>query len=173
MISELAERDLIQCCNTKKVGVVRTDGQYYLVAFTTIGAGDTIFKIKGQYTKRPSRYSVQVGQKLHIDVVPGMSSEDILDNFFWRFMNHSCEPNVIIRECDVIAIRRISLWEEIRFNYNTVEYDMAEPFECCCDTPSCLGTIKGYKYLSDEERHRLRPHTAQHLLELNLSTPYN
>jgi hypothetical protein len=159
-----AEPVLTAPAQSEKVGVVRANGQYCLVACKTILRDESIFQIIGEYTTRPSRYSVQVGKQLHVDVAAGIDSEVILDNFFWRFMNHGCEPTAYIRECAVIALRDIAPWEEITFNYNTVEYDLAEPFVCCCNSPSCMGRIRGYKYLGLEERRRLLPFTAPHLI---------
>ena len=48
-------------------------------------------------------------------------TEEILDRYFWRFMNHGCEPNTIIRGQDVVALRAIKPWEDVTFNYTSTD----------------------------------------------------
>jgi hypothetical protein len=147
------------------IGIVRVNQEYSLVACKTIDAGDIIFEIRGEYAERPSKYSVQIDHNIHVDVVDTMTTEDMLDRYYWRFMNHHCEPTAYICDRQVIALRDISVWEEITFNYNTVEYDLSEPFFCCCNSPACIGKVRGYKYLTKEEKSRLRPYTAPYLIQ--------
>jgi hypothetical protein len=156
-------RNPVKSWQSDKVGVVRTNGEYRLVACKTILANEDIFQIKGEYAEHPSRYSIQIGKRLHIDLVSGINAEDALDHYYWRYMNHSCSPSAYISDCMVIALRKIYPWEEITFNYNTMEYDLAEPFECRCKCESCIGKIQGFKYLSIEERNRLKPFIAPYL----------
>ncbi len=145
------------------VGVVRATLEYRLVAIRPLVAGGRLFRIEGELSSRPSRYSVQIGENQHIDLGIGHSFEEILDRYYWRFMNHSCEPNAVIRGREVLARRDIEVWEDITFNYNTTEYDMAEPFECRCGSPICLGRIQGFRHLSEADRQRLEPVLAPHL----------
>ena len=78
-------------------------------------------------------------------------------------MNHACEPNAAIRGRGVAAIRPISAGEEVTFDYNTTEYDMAAPFACRCGSQRCRGQIRGFKHLPSGEREKLRPALAGHL----------
>ena len=53
------------------------------------------------------------------------------------------------------------------FNYNTTEWEMAEPFSCGCGSENCLGTIQGLKHLTISQRERLgfvAPHLSRHVL---------
>jgi hypothetical protein len=148
------------------VGVLRTAGDYRLVAAREISAGERLFRIEGDLTHHPSRYSVQVGYRLHIDVKGDHTAEEIFDRYFWRFMNHSCEANAQIRELDVIATRNIGPWEPVTFNYNSTEWEMAEPFTCHCGGGHCLGQVQGYRFLTSAQRARLdfvAPHLSRHL----------
>ena len=142
-------------CRAESVGVVRTVGEYRLVAVRAISAGVRLFRIEGERSDRPSRYSLQVGEKLHVDLRPGHTSEEILDRYFWRFMNHSCQPNTQIRGEKVIASRDIQTWEAVTFNYNTTEWEMAEPFHCRCGSNECLKAIRGFRHLTAEQREHL------------------
>ncbi|MSU47746.1 MAG: SET domain-containing protein-lysine N-methyltransferase [Opitutus sp.] len=153
----------VRRCRSEWVGVARSDGASRLVSIARIAAGTRLFRIEGEQTQRPTRYSVQIDEDLHIDVGDGHSNEEILDRYYWRFLNHSCVPNTRICGREVIASHEIEPWADVTFNYNTTEYDMAEPFACHCGNPLCLGTIKGFKHLTPEERERLRPLLAPHL----------
>ena len=80
-----------------------------------------------------------------------------------EIINHSCEPNAFLRDREMVALTCIEPWQQITFNYNTTEYDMAQPFACQCGSRSCAGEIRGYRWLSAAEKSRLRPFTAAHL----------
>lgn len=148
-----------------RIGVLRAGGEFRLVALTPIAATTRLYCIEGEVTAIPTRYSVQIGPDTHIDLSPDYDLYEILDRYYWRFMNHHCEPNTRIRDRDVIALRDIDVWEEITFNYNTTEYAMAEPFRCRCGSPRCHGLIAGFSALSAEERAPLQPLLACYLLE--------
>lgn len=51
-------------------------------------------------------------------------------------------------------------------SFNTTEFDLAEPFDCHCGSPGCFGTIRGFKYLTADERERLQPMLAPYLSRL-------
>ncbi|MBP2328387.1 hypothetical protein JOF56_008772 [Kibdelosporangium banguiense] len=149
------------------VAVVRADREYRLVANRPIVAGERLFAIVGEASMRPTRYTVQVGPATHVDVPEEYDFEAVLDRFYWRFMNHSCDPTVAIRGRAVFGLKPIDFGQEITFDYNTTEYDMAEPFTCRCGAEACAGLVRGYRYLSDEDQARLRPRLATHLLSLS------
>ncbi|WP_205863057.1 SET domain-containing protein-lysine N-methyltransferase [Planosporangium thailandense] len=131
-----------------------------------VDAGGHLFAIDGELTDTPNRYTVQVGHALHVDLPESYGLELILDRFFWRFMNHSCEPTAVVRGREVLALKPLQPWQEITFHYNTTEYQMAEPFDCRCGSSRCEGTIQGFRYLSRSERERLRPWLSAHLLAI-------
>jgi len=94
------------------------------------------------------------------------NAEDLSGRYPWRFLNHSCDPNAAVRERQLIAVRPIHPGEDLTFNYNTTEYDMASPFACHCGSLFCAGQIRGFKYLDRQERERLRPLLNPHLVRL-------
>lgn len=134
-----------------------------LVAVSVIPEGHVALRLIGTLTGRATRYSVQVGEHQHLDVLGQHSQAEIYDRYFWRFMNHGCEPNMRLSGMDFIALRTIQPWEDVTFNYNTTEWDMASPFQCHCRSPRCAGVVRGFKHLSHEERMRLRPWLAPYL----------
>jgi SET domain-containing protein len=148
---------------TTPVAVVRANSEYRLVLIDHVCAGTWLFTIDGEFRSAPTRYSVQVGRNLHIDLPAGYGSEEVLDRFYWRFTNHSCEPNAVVRGRDMLALACIEPWQQITFNYNTTEYDMAEPFDCRCGSSHCAGRIRGFRWLSPGARERIRPWLADHL----------
>ncbi|WP_331748310.1 SET domain-containing protein-lysine N-methyltransferase [Streptomyces sp. NBC_00648] len=147
-----------------QVGVLRTAGEYALIACEPARAGALLFEVHGEPTNVPSRYSVQVGKDVHLDLPEGVGNEETMDAYFWRFMNHSCSPNSRIAGRQVLAATDIGAGDEITFHYSTTEFFMAEPFDCQCGSVNCAGHIAGFTMASDAERERLRPWLAQHLL---------
>ncbi|KAI0788792.1 hypothetical protein C8Q75DRAFT_767942 [Abortiporus biennis] len=70
------------------------------------------------------------------------------------YANHSCEPstewNLSSKNSDewtVRALKKIEVGDDITFFYPCTEWDMTQPFECFCGAPSCLGKVRGAKYL--------------------------
>ncbi|MFJ4192397.1 SET domain-containing protein-lysine N-methyltransferase [Kitasatospora sp. NPDC089509] len=145
------------------MGVLRTQGEYALIACTPIAAGTLIFTIEGTLTDTPSRHSVQVGRHVHVDVSDDVGQEQLLDAYPWRFMNHSCEPSARIEGRRVFAMTDILRGQEVTFHYNTTEAVMASPFDCSCGSGSCEGRIAGFTTAAPTHRKRLLLRLAEHL----------
>jgi SET domain len=146
------------------VEVVQVDGEYSLRATTAVPGGGRLFAIDGILTEQRSRFSVQVSSGLHVDLPGDHPHNGVSDRYFWRFTNHSCEPNTFFRNRTLRARRAIEPGEEISFDYHTTEYEMISPFDCRCGSARCLGTIRGFRFLPRPEQERLRPWLAPHLL---------
>lgn len=155
----------------KRIGVVQLGEAHGLAATQCIDVGELLFRIDGEPTSQPTRYSVQVGPENHIDLPPTLSAEVLFDAFYWRYMNHHCEPNAMIQDREVYALRTIYPEEAITFNYNTTEAEMAEPFLCHCESSRCKGLIQGFKHLSSTDQQHLLPLLAPHLLPLLKAIP--
>lgn len=139
---------------------------YCLVAADSFAAGESVLHISGTPTSTKDRYSIQVGEDTHIMPFPADTVEAQAEKCPWMFTNHSCNPNVVIRDQQFVALRAIEANEAITFDYETTEWEMAEPFQCACGAASCRGEIRGYRYLTDAERERLIEQTASHLRTL-------
>jgi hypothetical protein len=137
------------------VGVLVEQSERRLVTTTAIPEGTVLFRIEGYETRTPTKYSLQVGKDLHLDQRGARDATDRVRRFYWRYMNHGCEPTTFIRDREVIARRDITALEGVTFDYNTTEYDMAEPFPCRCGAPSCVGTVRGAKHLTPAQRARV------------------
>lgn len=128
-------------------------------AVENISAGSFLTDLWGPVLDAPHSHTVQVGINKHVDpqgTVPA-------------FLNHSCQPNakfvytrrgVSYSDLEgnyevfwyLISIRDIKEGEDITFDYNTTEYEMAAAFKCECGVKQCLGEIKGFKYMSPKQQ---------------------
>jgi len=75
-----------------------------------------VYTLTGEITSYPTRESIHIGDNKHIYDEYGI------------FMNHSFTPNVYIDNTSVIALKDIEIGDEIVFNYNDTEINMASPF---------------------------------------------
>jgi SET domain len=145
------------------VGVLVEAQQRRLIATRDILAGESIFSLVGRETRVATRYSIQVGPEMHLDSDDLATDEARVRERFWMYLNHSCEPSAWVRGLSVIALHDIAAGEGVTFDYNTTEWDMAEPFSCGCGTRACAGIVQGYKHVNQEARVRLREYLAEYL----------
>ena len=61
-----------------------------------------------------------------------------------RYVNHSCEPNTIVKERYDIALRDIRSGEEITTDY-TESAVLPSPMRCRCGSKKCKKLISGIK----------------------------
>ena len=96
-----------------------------------------VLYLEGNHLPYPTRTSIQIGDK-HIESWDG------------GHINHHCNPNtniVIIPDVEpalVVANKIIFKREEITFDYETTEVEMAKPFKCECHGNWIRG--KNYRY---------------------------
>ncbi len=145
------------------VGIQVQDRHRRLVAVGDIARGTLVFRLEGRESPKPTRYSVQVGPGLHLDPDFGRDEFEMVQKYFWRYLDHACEPTVRIIGRDVIALRDIAEDEGVTFHYCTTEYDMATPFDCRCGSPHCMGRIRGARHLTPVQRRRLAKWMADYL----------
>lgn len=90
----------------------------------------------------PTYLTVQVGDNEHIELLPE----------FLECINHSCNPNCFFNTStlELIALRDISVDEELTFFYPSTEWDMDQAFQCNCGSKNCIGVVKGARYLAPE-----------------------
>jgi hypothetical protein len=147
------------------LGVAMAQGHHHVVALEPVAAGRELLQIQGVLTETPHRCSVQVAARLHLSPPADLRPDSQPDLYLWRYLNHACQPNAAVVGRGLIALRDIAAGEEVTFDYNRNEYEIAEPFACHCG--ACGGrTIRGFKHLSAEEQARLLPILAPHLVAL-------
>lgn len=139
------------------------DNYWGLFAEKNFAKGEIIIAINGIITNRPTKYSIQTDKNKHIDVL--QARWPIPAQYFWIFINHSCDPNGYINSHDLTfcSLRHVEKGEQLFFNYNTTEWMLADPFKCECNSRQCSGEINGYNFLSTEERKSIVSITALHL----------
>jgi len=117
------------------------NNQKTLFALRPFRAGELIaeFSVKELF-REPTYLTFQVGHDKHM----------MIDPEFLQCMNHSCNPNTFfdISAMKLISLKPIGRGEEFTFFYPSTEWDMAQPFQCFCGSPNCLGEIKGAAYLA-------------------------
>ena len=78
------------------------------------------------------------------------------------FLNHSCNPNCETDERDdrifIFALRDIAPGEELVYDYNLYDGDLADPSRCYCGGANCRGTM--YSPAEIKRRARLQMKTA-------------
>lgn len=153
---------LVTSCAT--VGVLVEPTQRRLVATAPIAAGSVIFTLVGRETRVATRYSIQVGPEMHLDSDDLPTDAERVRDRYWMYLNHSCEPSAWIRGLSVIALGDIAPGDGVTFDYNATELAMAEPFDCQCGTPRCVGRVAGYAQLDATQRERIRPYASAYLL---------
>ena len=103
----------------------------------------------------PGRHTVQLDERTHARLVPEAL----------RYVNHSCAPNASfdVERLALVTLRAVAPGEELTFFYPSTEWSMAEPFECACGAPECLGRVSGAAALPEEalSRHALSPHVRR------------
>ena len=145
-----------------KLEVREKDGSKGVFAKEDISI-NSIFKLGGVVLSRPDRHSLQLGKDRHLHVPAGKNGVENPD-FFWRYLNHSCQPNGYINTAELtfVALRKIRKGEECTFNYLTTEFEMAVPFTCRCGAVECFGLIQGSAHLSPKQREELASPALDH-----------
>ena len=81
-----------------------------------IKKGEIVFTLVGEIFILPTRETIHIGNNKHIY------------DEYGKFINHSFTPNIYIDNVDVVALVDIAADDEVMFNYNDTEINMACPF---------------------------------------------
>ena len=125
-----------------------------LFARKIIKKGENIFHFNGQMGDGNHTNA----EALQIDEDKFLESTAKFDDF----LNHSCDPNCCIdwQTLNLIASKDIQKNEELSFNYNISEYNLLDggdfTFKCNCGSKNCIGEIKGFKYLPQEQKEKIQ-----------------
>ena len=113
----------------------------------------TVMRTPENMFEKAQWQSVQCGENQHC-----MFAEKALK------MNHSSDPNTRIAiledRCEIRSIKAIEAGELLYFNYNSTEWEMAEPFK---DWESGEN-VQGFLHASPEEK--------QKILDTNIAAPH-
>ena len=136
-------------------------------------------KGEGIFAIRPINAGEIVMRGIIIEILPKNDSHasQIGKNTFVRHenlitkVNHSCVPNcgIHVNEIgghDYIAMRNISVDEEITFDYAMRNYTVDFFPNCKCASKECRSKITGWKDLPTEIREKYKGLVAPYLFEL-------
>ncbi len=145
-----------------RVGVLHAHGELRMLALEAVEDGATILALDGVSSTTATRYTIQIGAGEHLGIPAGTSFEQIIARYPWQFLNHACRPNTLVRGRELIAIGPIAPFDELSFDYETTEWQMAEPFQCRCGACE-RRPVRGFRFLERAERLRRLPTLARHL----------
>ena len=87
-----------------------------LFATKNYSKGEIVHTLTGKIFDHPTRESIHIGNNKHIYDEYGI------------FINHSFTPNILIDGYSMVALSDIQANDELTFNYNDTEINMANPF---------------------------------------------
>ena len=115
--------------------------------------------VTGRRVHRRTRMSIQVDWTTHVEL--GLP---------WNFINHSCDPNCYLSircgsdSIEIVTIRDLDPGEELFLDYDLFEYEIHHfPSACLCGSPTCRGTVRGYRFLSSDMRAARTAFVADYL----------
>jgi hypothetical protein len=152
--------------SSMSVQIIQTPHGFSLIATRGFAPGEHVLDLTGITKTTKDRYSIQISQDEHLHPFDELQDNPADCQTPWIYTNHSCNPNVVIRDRAYIALRNIQPGDDITFDYETTEVDMAEPFTCGCQSETCRGIIRGYVHLSAAQRDALANQTASYLLNI-------
>jgi hypothetical protein len=90
------------------------------------------------------------------------------DNSPFRFINHSCDPNVAITTTrKVVATKDISQDSEITIDYSMTEADPTWSISpCCCKSKNCRKEITGISKLAPEVIEKNKKYISKKFLSI-------
>ena len=154
-IIENQQRD--RAYGSEKIELREGDIGLGVVAREPIARGEVLVALAHVFVDQRAQHTIQIDERHQA------GTREIDD-----YLNHSCDPSAALdteRLC-FVAARDIAPGEAVTFNYNSSEYDIAEPFACGCGSPRCEGTIRGFRHLTPRQRAEIRPLLAAHLLAM-------
>jgi len=87
---------------------------------------NVVLILEGTYLPYPTKTSIQVGNK-HLESWEG------------GHVNHHCKPNTKVVQMMLVALKNIEIGDEITFDYETTEAELAVPFKCACHGRLIIG----------------------------------
>jgi hypothetical protein len=120
-----------------------------------ISAGTVILRLSGPLRSRPTQYSIQLGDDLHLDAGGNVDDE----------LNHSCDASarMDLEAMSLIAKRKILRDEEITINYCATEEALDHPFKCDCGCQGCYGFVRGFRFLTQDQRKKIQDELSRYL----------
>lgn len=85
----------------------------------------------------------------------------------WRWLNHSCTPNIGFRTATtLIALKDIAVGEEVLLDYSMAEGDPWWTMGCACGSKKCRKTLQAFQFLPSSLQRAYRPVVAPWIQEI-------
>lgn len=118
--------------NSNNIEINESENGFLTLSTKDFLKEELIISIKGAETLVRDKFTIQVEPEIHISPL----------KFSGKYINHSCAPNTRVSNRKFIALRDISIGEEITFDYNSTEDEIAEAFDCLCANDNCRVRIQ-------------------------------
>jgi hypothetical protein len=99
-----------------EIGTSKINNEKGLFATQKYFKGQIVHILSGEISNEPTRETIHIGNNVHIYDKYGI------------YINHSFTPNIYVNGRILTALCEIMPGEEIVFNYNDSEINMASPF---------------------------------------------
>ncbi len=151
----------------KLVGIERPDkGGRGLVALKPVRdrevlvvfGGDIVTgrQLKKLTSPRSHPYVLQVEEDLYLLTIHEGAAD---------WVNHSCEPNAGLQgQIVLVAMRDISVGEEVCFDYAMSDGSPYDEFTCCCGAACCRGRVTGNDWRDPALRERYADYFSPYLV---------
>jgi hypothetical protein len=94
----------------------KINGEKGLFSTKNFKKDQVVYVLSGEIFDNPTRESIHIGNNKHIHDKFGM------------YINHSFTPNIRVNGNELVALCDIFVNDELVFNYNDTEINMANPF---------------------------------------------
>lgn len=129
--------------------------------------GEIIFRFTG-----PLKLKVNKNKKDALDNPDwvGVAKDQWIDpDKPYKFINHSCNPNVGIKgKVTVVAMRTIKEGEELTIDYSTIEGDARWEMKCLCGEQECRKVIRSMQFLPEKQFKKYLPYIGTYFKDLYL-----
>eukprot|EP00978_Attheya_sp_CCMP212_P011521 scaffold28448_cov51-Attheya_sp.AAC.2 len=137
----------------------RTPFGYGLEASRSFREGDKVMSSKALEVTPVGSHTVQTGWDRHV-----------LIDLPARFVNHSCDANLGIKDniggaYDFFALKEIEEGSELLWDYETSEYEIGSFETCLCGSQRCRGSLGGFKKHGDQIKNFYGEYVADYLKE--------
>ena len=145
-----------------KIGIRETSGKGKgMFAAEKIQAGETLVIFGGEYTDAKGAKQAKSLGKLVMQWDDNLFSVEDRGDSQGYFINHSCDPNIWMKDAFTItAMRPVNIGEEITADYAAWEADenYISKWECICGSINCRKKITGKDWKSPALQERYKNH---------------
>ena len=135
------------------------------VAKSVIRAGEVVWAPEVQYPLVSSAELSQLGQQEPPDLYSQVDVDLFAKNELEEWLlNHSCEPNCVMRNRTLVAVRGIAVGEELTYDYGLTETLSEWSFWCKCGRPDCRVFVCNRDYLGFGLRRKMKGRVPEHAL---------